>query len=287
MGLLVAVFSATLPVLAAKAPPANTTKSNTKPTAQDISGAVTQSYNADSNVQIGMVVQLKAKDPTTVVPLDSSQIRNMLGVAIPASNAAIVLSPQTVTKQQILVATSGHFNILVTNQNGAIKVGDYLTISAIAGLSMKADQVQEEVIGKAAGNFSGTAGVLGSVDLKDTLGQKKTVAVGRLPIDITVSHNPLFHKTSDYVPGFLNKIATGIANKPVSVARIYLGTAVLLMAGIVTGNMLYSGVRNGMLAVGRNPLSKKSIIKSLVQTIIAGLIVFLAGVFGVYLLLKL
>jgi len=51
--------------------------------------------------------------------------------------------------------------------------------------------------------------------------------------------------------------------------------------------VMYSGIRSGMIAVGRNPLSKKSIIRSLIQTVIAGLIIFLAGVFAVYLLLKL
>lgn len=265
-------------------PPAQST---TKPSSQDISGAVTQSYNADPSVQIGMVVQLKTKDPTTVVPLDPSQIHNMLGVVVPSNNATIVLTPQQITKQQVLVTTNGHFTILVSNQNGPIKVGDYLTISAVAGIGMKASQDQEEVVGKASGNFTGTAGVIGSVDLKDTLGRKKTVAISRIPIDITVSHNPLYQKTADYVPGFLNKVATNVANKPVSVARIYISTALLFVISLVTGNMLYSGVRSGMLAIGRNPLSKKSILKSLLETIIAGLIVFIAGVFGVYLLLKL
>jgi hypothetical protein len=51
--------------------------------------------------------------------------------------------------------------------------------------------------------------------------------------------------------------------------------------------MLYSGIRSGMIAVGRNPLSKKSIMRSLIETVIAGLIVFAVGIFAVYLLLKL
>ena len=78
-----------------------------------------------------------------------------------------------------------------------------------------------------------------------------------------------------------------MTDKKVSAARIYLGLAVLALTTVITGNLVYSGVRSGMISVGRNPLSKKSIIKSLIQTVIAGLIIFIVGVLAVYLLLKL
>ena len=107
----------------------------TKPA--DISKEVTQSYDADPAVQIGMVVKLKDKDPKTVEPLSSDDADKMLGIVIPSSNATIVLSPQKVTKQQVLVTNTGHFNVLVSNQNGPIKVGDYVMVSAVAGTGMK------------------------------------------------------------------------------------------------------------------------------------------------------
>jgi hypothetical protein len=51
--------------------------------------------------------------------------------------------------------------------------------------------------------------------------------------------------------------------------------------------ILYSGVRNTLISIGRNPLSKKTIYKGLIQIILMGLIIFITGLFGVYLLLKL
>ncbi|HVX24230.1 MAG TPA: hypothetical protein VG992_02710, partial [Candidatus Saccharimonadales bacterium] len=68
---------------------------------------------------------------------------------------------------------------------------------------------------------------------------------------------------------------------------IYLSLVVLLAITFIVANVMYSGIRSGMIAVGRNPLSKKSIIRSLIQTVIAGLTIFVAGVLAVYLLLKL
>jgi hypothetical protein len=282
----------TAPVFAADKP-ASTKSSTTKTTAPvkgataDISAQVASTYNADATVQQGMIVQLKDKAPTDVTALASSSTSKILGVVIPNNNVAIVLTPQTVTKQQVLVATNGKHEVLVSNQDGPIKVGDFLSISAITGVAMKSGVTQEQVIGKAAGNFTGTAAVISSVNVKDQLGKDNKIAIGRITVDISIAHNPLNQKTVDFVPAFLVSLAQSVANKSVSVARIYLSSVVVFATTVISAIMLYSGVRSGMIAVGRNPLSKKSIIKSLIQTVIAGLIVFIVGILAVYLLLKL
>jgi hypothetical protein len=275
--------------------PLSALAAGTKPSAKtepskpaDISNAVTQSYNAGEGVQLGMIVKLKEKDAKTVVPLPAKESDKMLGVVIPSGNATFVLTPQTVTNQQVLVTNSGSYTMVVSNQNGPIKVGDYIMISAIDGVGTKADESSDtQVVGKAAGAFTGQANVIGEVELKDTLGRKTKVSLGRIPIEIKITHNPLFQKHADYVPGGLAKFAQQVANKPVSTARIYLSTVILAIIAFFTANMLYSGIRGGMIAVGRNPLSRKSIIKSLIQTVIGGMIVFAGGVFAVYLILKL
>lgn len=254
----------------------------------DISGngAVTQSYNADPAVLPGMAVELKPKDQATVIPLTNRDIRNMTGVIVPANDAAIVLTPQTVSTQQVLVAVSGRYGLLVSNQNGAVKTGDYLTVSALAGIGMKADADQADIIGRAAGNFSGTSNVIGSVPLKDSSGHATTVSIGYIPVDVRLAPNPLYHNTNVLV-GFLTGAAKSVANKPVSPARVYLSAAVLLATLFMVGSMFYGSVRSSIVATGRNPLAKKAIGRSLIQTIAAALIIFAAGVFAVYLILNL
>ncbi len=279
----VVILLCVMPVNAAT----GTAKTDPKKQTQDISGAVTQSYSAEQSVQLGMIFQLKEKDGNTVEPLKNKDSKNILGVVIPSSNATIVLSPAVAKEQQVLVATSGKHSVIVSNQNGQIKIGDYLAISAVDGVGMKANTKQEQVFGKAASNFTGTANVIGSVKLKDTLNKESVVTLGRIAVDINISHNPLTQKTVDFLPAFMSSIAVQVADKPVSVARIYLATLILLVTALISGNMMYSGIRGGMIAVGRNPLSKKSIIKSLIQTVMAGLIIFVVGILAVYLLLKL
>jgi hypothetical protein len=282
---LLLMTSAASPVLAATNTPAKTATQTT--TKEDISQAITQSYSADSSLQLGIIVRLKDKTAGVVEPLKQSDGDKMLGVVVAPDASAVTLTPETGTKQQVFVATSGHYDVLVSNQNGIIVPGDYISISAVTGIGMKADQDQAVILGKAVSGFTGTNNVISKVGLKDSLGHQSTVAIGRITVNLNIAHNPLQQKATDFLPAFLAKATTTIAAKPVSAARVYLGMAILVVSGFVTANIVYSGIRSGMIAVGRNPLSKKSIIKSLIQSITGGLIVFIAGIFAVYLLLKL
>lgn len=268
---------------------ANTASTNTKssPTTTNANQSVTQSYNTDSTVDIGMLVRLKPGAAYTVEALSQTDLANLLGVAVQQNESSFALTPTKVTKQQVYVATSGRVNVLVSNQNGPISIGDYISISAINGVAMKASSAQGIVIGKAAAPYDGTSNVLGTANVTNSLGKTVQVSIGIIGVNLAIANNPLATKSTDYVPSFLSKAATAIASRPVSAARIYLSLVIVIMAAFLAANMLYSGIRSGMISVGRNPLSRKSIIRSLTETVIAGLIVFIGGIFGVYLLLKL
>lgn len=253
---------------------------------ENISQSVSHSFNADTSIQLGMIVKLKQKDKGTVEAVDQANIKAMLGVVVPPNESTITLTPQSATVQQVFVASSGHYMVLVSNQNGPVKVGDLITVSAIAGVGMKADDMQAIVLGKAITAFSGSENVLGKVALKDKTGKTHDTSISRISVDVNIAHNPLASQSNDKVPKFLEKAAIGLVGKPVSAARIYLGVVTLIVSAFVAATLVYSGVRNGMVAVGRNPLSKKSIIKSLVQAVIGGLIIFIVGILAVYLLLK-
>jgi hypothetical protein len=263
-----------------------TSKSSAQNAAQ-VSQSVTQSYNADSTVNNGMLVRLKPGVQNTVEALPKDSLTSLLGVAVQQNSSSFALTPQNASKQQVFVTTSGRVSVLVSDQNGPISIGDYISISAINGVAMKADGGQQEIIGKASAPFTGNSNTLGTANITNSLGKTVQVSLGMVPVDLAIASNPLAIKSNDYVPSFLSKAATAVAAKPVSAARIYLSFAIIVIASFLTANMIYSGVRSGMIAIGRNPLSKKSIIRSLIQTVFAGLIIFLGGVFGVYLLLKL
>lgn len=246
--------------------------------------AFTQGYGTDDQLQSGMLVRLKENDSSKVSILAYDQLEHMLGVVVDANDAPVTLSAEG---QKVFVATGGKYNVLVSNQNGEIKAGDYLTASALSGIGMKASPSEEKVIGRALADFNGKESVVGTTEVKDTSGATKKVSFGRVSADIGVTRNPSYGSDEADLPKFVRKAAESIAGKKVDTSRVYMAMAVFLICTVVAGTLMYGGVRSGIISIGRNPLSKKSIIRGMLQVVIFGLIIFILGIFGVYLLLKL
>lgn len=246
---------------------------------------VTQGFASDTPLEQGMIVRLDPKDLTKVEPVNSGQANQIRGVVISASDSALLLGS---TSSQVYVATTGRFTVLVSDQNGNIKTGDYITASSISGIGMKADNSQPTVVGKAMDSFSGSDNnlIIGTASVKTSNGHQQQIHLGQVLVDISIGPNPLLQINSA-LPGIFRNASTLLVGKPVSPARIYLSLAIIAASAIISGSLIYSGVRNSLIAIGRNPLSKKLILRSLLQVVIISLMIFMSGIFGVYLLLKL
>jgi hypothetical protein len=246
---------------------------------------VTQGYLSDQTLQNGMVVRLKPGEPTKIQALKYNEAKDMLGVVVANNDAPLSLSDPT--KKQTFVAVFGKYDVLVSAQNGPIKDGDYITISSVEGVGMKAGTDQEVILGKAIGSFNGTNDIESKMTLTDSLGGKQDVGIKRILVDVSISRNPYYTgDSSTGVPQFLSKAAQLVTKKPVTALRIYACLAVLALSLAVAGAIIYSGVRTGMTAVGRNPLARSSIVRNLVTVTLMAMIIVIIGVVAVYLLLK-
>lgn len=243
------------------------------------SQAVTQGYDSDESLQRGMVVKIDEEDTTKVEPVTQATAEATYGVVVDSNDAPATLSTET---QQVFVATIGKYEILVSDQNGEINPGDYIVVSSVTGIGMKVDQVQPIVVARALEGFEGTGDIIGTAQVGDN-----TVNFGRILADVNISGNPLQKPPAQRLPEALRRIAEDIAEKPVSMTRLYISLVILIVSGVISGSLLYSGVRSAITSIGRNPLSKKSILRGMFQVIIVGLIIFIVGIFGVYLLLRL
>jgi hypothetical protein len=249
---------------------------------------VAQGYLSDTSLQLGMVVEQKPGDPSRVQPLGQKSEANMLGVVVAPNDAPVSLSNNE-GKNQVYVATYGQYDVLVSSQNGTINVGDTIAISALDGVGMKSDDSRASILGKAIESFDGKGKVQSTAQLKTSLGGTQTVAIGRIAVDVNVAHNPAYNPpvtTPDGVPNFLAEAAQIVTNKPVGALRIYSSLAILVVTVIISGILLYSGVRTSMIAIGRNPLAKRSILRNLLQVVLIGMIILIIGLIAVYLLLK-
>jgi hypothetical protein len=244
-----------------------------------------QSYSAAANLQQGMIIQLKSNSKNSVEPATQSTIFQTFGIIVNVNSAAIALESQDKTGDQVFVANSGHYDILVSDQNGAISPGTYITLSPVNGIGMKVDSTQPIVVAQALQSFNNSSPILGTDTLKTSNGNIK-VHLGLINANISIGHNPLLVTTNSGVPKLLSKISMSITGKQVSAWRIWLGLAILGIVAFIVGTMLYGAVRSSLISIGRNPLSKKAITRGFLEVVFSSLIILISAIFGVYLLLK-
>jgi hypothetical protein len=248
--------------------------------------AIVQSYGTNEALETGMIVGLIKGHASQVQALTINDDTTMQGVVVAPNTAAISLSSGS-SANQVYVATSGSYNVLVSNENGPIGIGDYVSVSSLDGIGMKAEDSEATVLGKATEAFNGNANVISSATIKKTGGGTTTVAIGSILVDIAIANNPAQGHGIGELPGFLQVASSDIADKPVSAPRVYISLLILLLTMVISGSLLYSGTKSSVVSIGRNPLAKRYIIRGLIQVILSGVIIFILGLFAVYLLLRL
>jgi hypothetical protein len=238
-------------------------------------------YKSDELLQTGMLVMETDYDPKKVSAVSFDTLDRILGVVIQKNDSPVTLAAKD---EKIFVADTGEYPLLVSNENGTIAAGDYISISSLAGVGMKANGLQPLVVGRATEKFEGNGDSIGSTTDNRT---NQTINFGRIPALVSIKRNPNFKdEQGNKVPKVLERVSFSIAGKPVNTARIWMAAAVFLGSLLVAGIMLYSGARGSLISVGRNPLSRSVIIKGLGQVVVMSIIVFISGMFAVYLLLK-
>lgn len=249
-------------------------------------GGSVQSYAADSPIDIGTIVVLTGKDSNRVKTATQADVQNMFGVVVDRNQLPFSVTDGN-KQNETFVAVSGTYQVLVTNQEGNITSGDYLTLSSVNGIAMRAGEAEVTVFGRANSSFDDSSVSLGTTSLKDSAGNSKTVKIGSIPVTIDIKNNPNHKSTDVNAPEFLKRVGEAIAEKEVSPIRIYLSMGIAIVSLIAALVVIYAGIRNGVISIGRNPMSRKSIFRALIEVILTSLLILIIGLFAVYLLLKL
>lgn len=253
----------------------------------DNSGTGVQGYASSTPIENGTIVELTGDKSDQVKVATQTNLRNMFGVAIDRNVLPVTLTGGSL-KNETFVAVSGVHTVLVSTQGGAIQKGDYVTLSSINGVAMKAGTEESTVFGRANSTFDGKGITLGTTTLKDTDGKdNKIVKLGSIPVTIDIRNNPNDKSTEVDIIEQLKRVGEQVAEKEVSPIRIYLSMAITFVSIIAAIIILYSGVRNSVISIGRNPMSKKSIFRALLEIVLTTLLILIIGLFAVYLLLKL
>lgn len=233
-----------------------------------------QSFSADSTLRPAYIVALSKNKSNSVELASLAKTGSIYGVVIDPSQTPLTIQHQG---QQVFVANNGSYQVLASTENGLIKAGDYISLSVINGIGAKATSHEPYIIGQSLAAFDGKTNVITSTG---------SSAIGLVTVSVNPGRNPLL-KDDVAIPSSLRKLGESIAGKSVSAIRIYSSLGIFVVTAIVASSLLWVGVRSGMLAIGRNPLSRRSVIRSILQVVIVSILIFIAGLLGVYLLLKL
>ena len=236
--------------------------------------SLSQGFATSQDIPTGSLVALDNKNSGAVVVANTDNVNRLFGVVVPPSSASISLSGTG--SGQVQVVTSGTANVLVSTIGGTIHVGDYITVSPIAGVGEKAGGASTRVVGTAQADFDGTSD--GSTKSTVDTGSGKTeVSVGQVPVVISVSSYTASEGKQNYVvPNWLQNLSNTLAGKSVSPIRIIIAGLILVAALTSISVLLYAAVRNSIISIGRNPLSRGSVLKGLMQVIAIA-----AGILGV------
>jgi len=111
---------------------------------------ISEGYSSSENLSVSTLVSLRENSSDEVTAATNENVENLLGVVVSANSSSISIT-SSVTNQ-IQVATSGTMDVLVSDINGEIARGDYITASPIAGIGMKATD-NARIIGVAQGTL--------------------------------------------------------------------------------------------------------------------------------------
>lgn len=198
-------------------------------------------------------------------------------------HGVLVQNPAMVFRStdDIPVVRTGNALVNVTNLNGPIKAGDYVTSSEIAGKGMRAEELSGYVIGIALEPFTGEGGTEINYLGKNFRTRAILVAIGIGPA------TPVLRAGGGLLGTFRQLASAFLFNFRVSrqferVMRLILAAIIAIVTIWITFSRFGKNVTRGIEAIGRNPLAKAS-IQSMI--IINGILIGVVGVAGILLAL--
>ncbi len=186
------------------------------------------------------------------------------------------------------VVRNGVAEVNVSTINGAIKPGDYITTSPMAGKGEKAIQ-SGYVIGVALSSFEEKDGQQIDFKLNDKSPVQK-VSVGKISVAVNIEYADITTTrfNSRLFDNFNSALSQNIQdpNRFVQVMR-YLAAALCVLISVLAGFFTFSrSIPKSIEAIGRNPLAKNAIMFSIILNIALTLVVAGIGVFVAFLILR-
>ena len=247
-------------------------------------GAVTQGFKANIAMPTGAVVSLAKGSSDTVEKTTYENESSLIGVSAAAKDALIDLQP---AGSVIRVAVSGDTSLLVTDLNGDINPGDELVISPLSGIATKiSDDVStKKVIAAAGEKFSKSSTNTKQVEVSMPDGSKKSVVVGRIQVKLLL--NDRSDKKAAAQSNILATVGQKLTGKPTSPLKLVASSVIAVSTFALAGLILNGSIKGSFISLGRNPLSRDSIVSSLLRASLLAVVITAMGLALAYVILLL
>lgn len=244
------------------------------------SANISHSYQATTSIPNGSIVSLAPQHSNYVEPANSDNGSRLLGVAVDGNDSLIAVDASPGSVQ---VATSGNATTLASTLNGDINVGDQVAVSPFNGIGMKS-LAGSRIIGLAQTALgSGSPGV-STEQVTDKNGKTSSVQVGYIRISIAIGTNATV--LGDASLNSLQKVVKNITGRTVSTLRIMTSLAVALVALTALITLLYASIYGSIISIGRNPLAKYAVFRTLGSVLGLALVTAVISGFTIFLLLR-
>ncbi len=246
-----------------------------------VAANVTQGYTSSVAISAGSIVSLATNSQTNVETASLQNNQPIVGVTSTVTQGVVSVSP---TGSNVQVTSSGPSKILVSNINGPISPGDSLTLSPIDGVAMKAT-TSGTLVGIARSSSSDMENKT-SRQLTDNKGDNHSYDIGLINSDIQLGqYQPTGSQSGNNALTGLQALSSNLAGKKLTPIRAAAAFAVVVISTIAAMVVLFSAVTSSIRSIGRNPLAKPAVLRSLGQVILAVVIIIFAAFAGVYIII--
>ena len=205
----------------------------------------------DLEIKKGDIVSLKDKEIfRSSTPYDE----NIIGVI--GENPILIFGKET--EKSVPVVSYGKTLIRVTNQNGEIKKGDFITSSNKPGVGQRATE-SGFVVGRALANFNEEEGLI--------------------PVFVNIQYLNLSPKRSAF-GGIIQEILSAL-KVPENVPEVLRYLFAIFLAGMsfLFGFLFFLRIlREGIVGISRNPHAKRSIQTAMILNLVGVFVLTLAGI---------
>lgn len=240
------------------------------------SANLSHSYKSTEKLSAGDIVTLDSENSDRVIGANIDNGKGLLGVVVDLNDSLLAIDPNA---NGVQVAVSGSAYALVSDLNGEIKAGDRVALSPFTGIGMKSVP-GARVVGLAQSSFSSSSTGAQSQEVRDKQGKTTRISVGFVQVNVAVGTD-----TSDGGAARLSslqKLARSLTGHTISTARLIISLMVALLAFISLVTLIYSSIYGSIISVGRNPLAKYAIFRTLgsvmamaiLTTVIAAITIF-------------